>query len=277
MLQIVSRHTGKSVQTLQPKRWRNPEKFFKDYSVFLRNTQYDPEIKQKAENYIQRQDNEVDACILEVARLVTRDPKERLKINKRIYILRNFEKRRASQKAFQSKTANRIMHNLRARVRQLVKRANGPVILNQGSFKNIVGCPQKNFFLYLESMFEEGMNWENYGEGNAEWSIDHIICLKYFKESWQSGDKAKIQEASKLANHFMNLVPVWSRENKEKKDKMPKRVTSRGSFLWSDLHEQVYERRKVYYATDEDWEESCFWEERNFELMEKYETKTKKP
>jgi len=161
-------------------------------------------------------------------------------------------------------------------VRELVKRANGPVILNQGSFKNIVGCPPRNFFLYLESMFEEGMNWKNYGEGEGKWSIDHIICLNYFKQSWQSGDKARIQEASKLANHFMNLVPVWSSENKKKKDKMPKRVTNRGSFLWSDLHEQAYERRKVYYDTDEEWEESCFWEERNLELMEKYETKTEK-
>ena len=62
--------------------------------------------------------------------------------------------------------------------------------------------------MYLESKFEIGMNWENYG---LCWHIDHIIpCV-----AWD------------LTNHFesyccwnyRNLMPLWSKENQSKKDK----------------------------------------------------------
>lgn len=66
------------------------------------------------------------------------------------------------------------------------------------SIKNL-GCSPKEFATYLESLFQPGMSWKNYGK----WHIDHIIPLS-----------SAVSEAClyKLV-HFTNLQPLWAKDN----------------------------------------------------------------
>ena len=41
----------------------------------------------------------------------------------------------------------------------------------------IVGCDFDAFLAHIQSQFEDGMTLENYGHGEGEWNIDHIIPI----------------------------------------------------------------------------------------------------
>lgn len=60
---------------------------------------------------------------------------------------------------------------------------------------------------HIESLFQEGMKWDNRGE----WHIDHIIPLSSAKTP---------EEAEKLC-HYSNLQPLWALDNLIKSDSMP--------------------------------------------------------
>lgn len=56
---------------------------------------------------------------------------------------------------------------------------------------------------YLETLWVDGMSWDNYGQGDNCWVIDHIIPL---------ASTTNREELEKL-QHFTNLRPMWWREN----------------------------------------------------------------
>lgn len=70
----------------------------------------------------------------------------------------------------------------------------------------LLGCSIEDFKIYIESKFEPGMSWENYG--HQTWNIDHIIPCALF-------DLTK-PEHQKRCFHFSNMQPMWSRENNKK-------------------------------------------------------------
>jgi hypothetical protein len=89
----------------------------------------------------------------------------------------------------------------------------GISIRNYGYYKstkttNILGCDVEYFKRYLESKFEQWMNWENYGKYNGElnygWDIDHIIPIS----------SAKNEEELIKLNHYTNLQPLCSKNNR---------------------------------------------------------------
>ena len=70
-----------------------------------------------------------------------------------------------------------------------------------------LGYTPKQFVEHIESLWEEGMNWDNHGE----WHIDHVKPLSAFiKEGEQ--DPA-------VVNALSNLKPVWAEENLKKGDR----------------------------------------------------------
>lgn len=71
-----------------------------------------------------------------------------------------------------------------------------------------LGCDIKFLRAYLETRFEKGMIWDNYGSG---WHIDHVKPLASF-------DLSKKSEQLK-ANHYTNLQPLWASDNLSKGDK----------------------------------------------------------
>lgn len=115
----------------------------------------------------------------------------------------NKERVRENSKRFKRKPIERIKRGLRKRIKELLKDA---------STKNdcSIGCSKQELLIYLESKFQSGMSWENYGSGENKWHVDHIKPLNLF-------DLSKKEERCK-ANHFANLQPLWSHQNEAKSD-----------------------------------------------------------
>jgi len=136
--------------------------------------------------------------------------KERLKEYHRKYYQAHKEETRAARRLYfknrkATNIAFRIRVNLASRLNQLVRRKHGSTI-------NMLGCPINDFKIYLESKFEPGMTWENYGRGKGRWHIDHIIPCALF-------DLSKPEHQYRCF-HFSNLQPLWEIENLSK----PKRT-----------------------------------------------------
>lgn len=67
-----------------------------------------------------------------------------------------------------------------------------------------MGCSPEELKAHFESLFSEGMSWENYGQ----WHIDHIRPISSFKqEEWEQ------------INHYTNLQPLWAEDNLKKSNK----------------------------------------------------------
>lgn len=77
----------------------------------------------------------------------------------------------------------------------------------KGSGVRSLGCTVEFFKLYLESLFQPGMSWENWGE----WHLDHIRPLAAFDLT----DEGQLA----IACNYKNLQPLWSTENLRKGSK----------------------------------------------------------
>jgi Prasinovirus endonuclease VII len=101
----------------------------------------------------------------------------------------------------------RLAHQLRDRISKAVK-------LNLKSAKtlDLLGCSIESFKIYIESKFDVGMSWENYGYRG--WHLDHIVPCALF-------DLTKPDHQARCF-HFSNLAPMWHNENFKK----GKRVTN---------------------------------------------------
>ena len=80
----------------------------------------------------------------------------------------------------------------------------------------IRGLSDYDFRCYIESLFEDGMNWSNRGSytgewdpENPKWHVDHILPLS-------SVDNL---EDRKHLWHYTNLRPMWGNENLSKNNK----------------------------------------------------------
>lgn len=74
--------------------------------------------------------------------------------------------------------------------------------------KDLLGCTVDEFRKHIESLFQDGMTWENQGK----WHIDHIIPCNSF-------DLSKAEEQAKCF-HYTNTQPLWARDNLEKSCKI---------------------------------------------------------
>ena len=77
-----------------------------------------------------------------------------------------------------------------------------------------LGCSLEEFKAYIESRFEEGMTWENYGrkEGVRCWELDHVVPAMYRETSSAEVTTEELIERS----HYLNFQPLWGDENREK-------------------------------------------------------------
>ena len=97
----------------------------------------------------------------------------------------------------------RFRENLRGRVRNAFKRKSWK---KTGSVKYF-GCDFNTAIKWIESFFEDGMSWDNYGK----WHLDHFIPLDY---------ATTIEHMEKL-NYYKNLQPLWGPDNIEKGNILP--------------------------------------------------------
>lgn len=101
---------------------------------------------------------------------------------------------------------NRIATNCRSRMRDAVK-CQG--VRKFSKAKDLLGCTFEFFRGWLESKFERGMSWVNYG---VFWEIDHIRPVASYDLSQEDQQRACF--------HYSNCQPLWSDLNRSKSDKI---------------------------------------------------------
>jgi hypothetical protein len=148
--------------------------------------------------------------------------RERYKVNKERweqYYLDNRDERLGKCKAYKKTTKGleslrkstakqlkkpevRLAHNLRCRVYRALKGA-----VKSAALKDILGCTMGELRTHLESQFQPGMTWDNYGE----WHLDHIMPVDSF---------CLINPIEqRQCFHYTNLQPLWAKENIIKSNK----------------------------------------------------------
>lgn len=95
----------------------------------------------------------------------------------------------------------RISWHLRARIRVVLKK-NKKI----DTTIHLIGCSVGELRKHLESQFQGGMLWENYGRYG--WHIDHIRPCASFDLS--------DPEQQKACFHYTNLQPLWAFDNLSK-------------------------------------------------------------
>lgn len=121
--------------------------------------------------------------------------------NKERIVARNIYRQReryAESPEFKASTA---CHNMLKRVLRKAKTKK-----NGGSYE-LLGYDRDQLMSHIESLFTDGMTWDNYGE----WHIDHIVPV-----SWWFANG--VNDPS-MINALINLQPLWAVDNLTKSNK----------------------------------------------------------
>jgi hypothetical protein len=138
-----------------------------------------------------------------------RKQREKYLENNPDYWKRRYEKRRSTPEG-------RLRHNVSGLIRHGLRRAEG----SKKGASILAHLPYTIAELrqHIESQFEAGMSWENWGKGEGCWNIDHIY--PHSKLPYDSLEHPNFQKAWALEN----LRPLWEAENIRKKDKIIKEL-----------------------------------------------------
>jgi len=177
----------------------NKEKIIKGQKEYYERVKHTPEFQRKRKEYSKRKYENLT-------------PEQREKLNKRT---REWKKQRLD-----NDPALRLFTNQRNRIKDVISKQNAKKV--DDSIMLLGYNPQHNDvseFInfvreHIESTFEEGMSWENYGSVDSSnthpdcWHIDHIIpCAAY--------DYANEEDQFRCFN-YRNLRACWAKENLEK-------------------------------------------------------------
>lgn len=130
--------------------------------------------------------------------------KARMAESKKRSRIKHCDKIKAYKREYYHRTKTNPIVLLRSRIRvrlcMLMRRA---ITTKSRRAVELLGCSVESFKLYLESKFEPGMSWQNYGVHG--WHIDHIVPVSLFDLT--SPDHQKV------CFHFSNLQPLWALDN----------------------------------------------------------------
>lgn len=150
--------------------------------------------------------NDPEKYIATVRRYQKRHPK-RVAAQKRRYQVNNREAVMRAQNKWQASK----MSDLQFRIKKILRGRTGSAIKAINGAKKcaktieMLGCSIENFRIYLESKFNVGMSWDNYGK---IWEIDHIMPCAIF-------DLIK-PEHQRRCFHFSNMQPLFTVDNRRK-------------------------------------------------------------
>lgn len=116
----------------------------------------------------------------------------------------NREKWNGYIKTFKQNNPNYMLsEKLRSRIRNALR--GNP---RSSDIQSLLGCSYSEFREYIQSKFEEGMAWHNFGE----WHIDHIRPCCSFNLS------DPLEQAKCF--HYTNMQPLWAKDNLQKHKKI---------------------------------------------------------
>lgn len=113
------------------------------------------------------------------------------------------EKRKEARRRYNQKIQVRIAMNLRTRTRLALIGTSKSI-----STMKLLGCTIDVFLMHLESQFQSGMTFDNYGL----WELDHINPCSAFDLT----DPKQQKECF----HYTNLQPLWREDNLKKSNKV---------------------------------------------------------
>ena len=133
---------------------------------------------------------------------------------KKTYRETNKDKVRLQKKAWHEANKERLrvdmQYKLKRRLRSRLHHALNGNYKNGSAVKDL-GCTVDELKLYLESKFQPGMTWDNWGQYG--WHVDHIRPLASFDLT----DRRQLLEAC----HYTNLQPLWATDNLSKGARQP--------------------------------------------------------
>lgn len=109
----------------------------------------------------------------------------------------------------------RVRMNLGRRISKTVRLGGGK---KAHKTMDLLGCSIEFFKEHMESKFEKGMTWGNYGKNG--WHIDHIKPCAYFD--------LIDPEHQKKCFHYTNLQPLWAKDNFSKNSRYKGNTIRRG-------------------------------------------------
>ena len=138
--------------------------------------------------------------------------KEAVSAREKIYYQKNKKRILAQHNEYhhRKQTADpmyRVTKNLRSRCYSAMKGK-----FKESTTKKLIGCTTKELRQHLETQFEPGMTWDNYGVHG--WHIDHILPCDSF-------DLLDIEQQRECF-HFTNLQPLWAEDNLKKSNNKPR-------------------------------------------------------
>lgn len=83
----------------------------------------------------------------------------------------------------------------------------------ESSVFDVLGCSLTWFKSYIETMWTDGMTWENRGNSKGKWVLDHVIPVSFFDHRYL--------EEQKKCWHYTNFQPLWYDDNNLKSDFLP--------------------------------------------------------
>ncbi len=104
-------------------------------------------------------------------------------------------------------------------------------------WEDLVGYSKKDLKDHLESLFTEGMTWDNYGKNG--WHIDHIIAKSFF--TFASTDDVEFKYCWSL----YNLQPLWEKDNLEKNDKLIPKHLKKQLWIWLQHLSEFCKNRSI--------------------------------
>jgi hypothetical protein len=76
----------------------------------------------------------------------------------------------------------------------------------KSKLNQIIGLPYNDFITWIESQWQPGMSWENYGNKRGQWAFEH--------ENPTSTARSSEELISRF--HFLNTRPMWQSDNVRK-------------------------------------------------------------
>jgi hypothetical protein len=127
--------------------------------------------------------------------------KEQTRKNMRIWKKKNYEDMKTNPDRREEFINHKIKSNIGRRIREMLKQTKSNTTMKY------VGCTLEELKVHLESLFFNGMTWDNYG---STWHIDHKIPCDAF-------DMTNEKEV-KACFYYKNLQPLFSEDNIRKKN-----------------------------------------------------------
>jgi len=108
---------------------------------------------------------------------------------------------------YRSNPIFRMRHCLRQRLRKALKSSG---CVTDAKVMELVGCSVSELRKHLESLWQSGMSWSNYG--TKGWHVDHKLPCASFDLS--------DPEQQRACFHWTNLQPLWAKDNLKKSKKL---------------------------------------------------------